>query len=676
MRFSLLLLFILFCSFNSFSQEYSAADSILQEVTVRGFSKGENVLNQSAAITYLQPKDYQLFSPANPVMAWNTLPGVNLEQRAIGSYRINIRGSSLRSPFGVRDVKVYWNGIPFTEANGSTALNLLSTDQMSRLEVIKGPAGSLYGAGLGGVIHLSDFPMEESSPLNIQATIGSFKRLQLSVKGQFQQGKTKTFYAVNHNQTDGYRDHNALDRKVYQLSNQIQLNQDNQLQLHALLSDLDYEIPGGLTQEQFDNDPIQARDGSARQNASIDQKTALLGVNYLGFINESLSHETNMGLTYTDFANPFILDYKEDINREVAIRHQWTYSYETAQLNWQWDAGFEYQYANNKADNFGNVDGEKDTVRFKDRLMIDRKTFFAQLQLSKNKWKATLGLSSNLLTYNVDRKENAFAQPFTFQRKFDNEFIPRLALQYSWTSFQTTFASVSEGFSSPTLDEIRTNEGSINRDLEAEKGITYELGHKIYKQNLQLDFSVFYSQLSESITTYTNSNGVVLFRNSGGTNQLGLEVGFKTSLYSSASGLIRNINSRSAYQYYQFQFDNYQKRETDYSGNYLPGVPQHSLNQIVTFDFCGDINLNAHYRYVSKTPLTDANDVYAQDYHLINLKLSKDFAFKQVELKAVNGIENLLDAKYSLGNDLNAFGGRYFQPAPCFNFYVGLELKL
>jgi iron complex outermembrane receptor protein len=79
---------------------------------------------------------------------------------------------------------------------------------------------------------------------------------------------------------------------------------------------------------------------------------------------------------------------------------------------------------------------------------------------------------------------------------------------------------------------------------------------------------------------------------------------------------------------------------------------------------------------VSKTPLTDANDVYAQDYHLINLKLSKDFVLNQIELNAFTGIENLLNTKYSLGNDLNAFGGRYFQPAPGFNFYVGLELKL
>ena len=108
-------------------------DSILKVVTVTGFSQGEQINKQSAPIAYLSPKELNKFSPNDPVMAWNTFPGVNLEQRALSSYRVSIRGSSIRSPFGVRDVKVYWNGLPFTEANGSTALNLLSNTQMQEL---------------------------------------------------------------------------------------------------------------------------------------------------------------------------------------------------------------------------------------------------------------------------------------------------------------------------------------------------------------------------------------------------------------------------------------------------------------------------------------------------------------------------------------------------------------
>ncbi|PTB91239.1 TonB-dependent receptor, partial [Marivirga lumbricoides] len=299
---------------------------------------------------------------------------------------------------------------------------------------------------------------------------GSFGQFHAKINGQLKKDKWTGFYALDHQQAEGYRDHNALDRQVYQLSGRYQINDNNQLDLHVLLSDLYYEIPGGLNKEQFDENPHQARPGSAAQNASIDQKTLLAGAGYTSFFTSQLSQTTHVGFTYTDFKNPFILDYKEDINKELAIRNQWTYEVNWQNTALQLDAGFEWQFADNLAENFGNKDGEKDTIRFSDELRIDRKFFFLQSQLSYYQWKVTLGLSSNLLTYNVNRNINAFAAPYEFERQFDNEIIPRLAVQYQWNAQNMTFASVSEGFSSPTLDEIRTNEGSINRELQAERG--------------------------------------------------------------------------------------------------------------------------------------------------------------------------------------------------------------
>jgi iron complex outermembrane receptor protein len=40
------------------------------------------------------------------------------------------------------------------------------------------------------------------------------------------------------------------------------------------------------------------------------------------------------------------------------------------------------------------------------------------------------------------------------------------------------------------------------------------------------------------------------------------------------------------------------------------------------------------------------------------------------------GIDNALDEKYSLGNDLNAFGGRYYNAAMPRNYYAGLSITL
>ncbi|MFX8039941.1 Plug domain-containing protein, partial [Acinetobacter baumannii] len=65
-----------------------------------------------------------------------------------------IRGSSLRSPFGVRNVKVYIDEMPLTDGGGNTYLNIVGLNWIDAAEIMKGPSSSIYGAGTGGVLLL------------------------------------------------------------------------------------------------------------------------------------------------------------------------------------------------------------------------------------------------------------------------------------------------------------------------------------------------------------------------------------------------------------------------------------------------------------------------------------------------------------------------------------------
>jgi iron complex outermembrane receptor protein len=84
------------------------------------------------------------------------------------------------------------------------------------------------------------------------------------------------------------------------------------------------------------------------------------------------------------------------------------------------------------------------------------------------------------------------------------------------------------------------------------------------------------------------------------------------------------------------------------------------------------LNVNLHYRFVSETPLTDENDVFANPYHLLNANIDYRLPLDQ-KITFFGGIENIFNTTYSLGNDLNAFGGRFYQPAPKRNFYLGAK---
>src|SRR6186997_3598942 len=137
-----------------FSDSQTIADSsqTLGEVIVKAYEQNQTLKKIPAAINKVTKSSLERFSNTNILPALNSTPGVRMEERSPGSYRMNIRGSTLRSPFGVRNVKVYWDEIPFTDPGGNTYLNQLSYYNFNSIELIKGPAGILYGAGTGGAI--------------------------------------------------------------------------------------------------------------------------------------------------------------------------------------------------------------------------------------------------------------------------------------------------------------------------------------------------------------------------------------------------------------------------------------------------------------------------------------------------------------------------------------------
>ena len=48
---------------------------------------------------------------------------------------------------------------------------------------------------------------------------------------------------------------------------------------------------------------------------------------------------------------------------------------------------------------------------------------------------------------------------------------------------------------------------------------------------------------------------------------------------------------------------------------------------------------------------------------------------RKTGINLFTGIDNLLDETYSLGNDINAAGGRYYNAAPKRNYYAGLSFE-
>ncbi|MDR7128415.1 iron complex outermembrane receptor protein [Algoriphagus sp. 4150] len=649
----------------------------LSEITVSAFESERPLLEQSASIAVVSEQDFSRFNETSLVNSFNTKPGVRIEERAPASYRISIRGSSLRAPFGVRNVKVYWNEVPFTSPDGTTALNLLDLSNIRNAEVIKGPSGSIYGAGNGGVVNLYSPANPSGGRISADFMVGDFgmTRYKLGIAQQVGNGGFEASYVSQ--KADGYREHSAMDRQVFQLGGFFSVSDKQEIRTQLLISDLKYQIPGPLNSEQLAEDPRQARPGSASQNSSISQQSVFASIGHLYRFSSKLKNSTTLYLNTNDFENPFILDYKKELGYGFGGRTKFTFDGKLAGKDLRIIAGGEYQTSLTDAQNFGNINGVADTVRFADKLRATQGFLFQQAEwdLLEN-FMVTFALSENFSSLEIDRQIDASGAATGLQkRKFDPIVVPRFALNYQFNPYSGVYGSISSGFSPPTIDEVRTNEGSLNLDLEAEKGVNYEVGYRRGKGKLNLELTAFYFKLDQTITTYTNPQGVVLFRNAGSTDQKGIEAAIDYALIRNETAFIRDLKIGTAFTGNYFTFKDYKKTDNDFSGNDLTGVAPNTLVTRLDLRTKLGLYLNFTHQYVDEIPLNDANTVYQDAYNLMNMRFgwARSFAGKW-ELEVFAGADNLLNESYSLGNDLNAFGGRYYQPAPTRNWYGGVKV--
>lgn len=89
--------------------------------------------------------------------------GVFMQRRTFSAgQQFNIRGygngtrgtNGINSNFDGQGYKVYLNGIPITDAEGITLMDDIDFGSVGQVEIIKGPAGTLYGQAIAGVVHL------------------------------------------------------------------------------------------------------------------------------------------------------------------------------------------------------------------------------------------------------------------------------------------------------------------------------------------------------------------------------------------------------------------------------------------------------------------------------------------------------------------------------------------
>lgn len=662
---------------------------ILSEVVLRSSNIPQKLLKESAAVSVLSAEDLKRVDDFNLVQNLNYVPGVFVSQGALNTNKIDIRGIGARAQYSTNRIKAYINGIPLTTAEGELTLDDFDNSYLDRIEIYKGPVSSIFGAGLGGAINLytqRNRPDQRSIETNF--SYGSFDTRKTGVNVNYVEDSLDI--AINYNKldSDGYRDNGAYNRNSFVVTAGLLNKNGNHWDLFYNYTNLKAFIPSSLNEDDFLNSPTKAAFTWGRAEGYESYEKNILGLAYTHNFSENWKNQTTIFMNSRDGYEPRPFDILDENRNSIGLRTN--FNHETAIVGIPAKVSFgaegmlefyevtTYQNLYEDFENRGSVQGNSLSNNEQDRNYIN---FFGQIQLElTSRLTADLGINLNTTSYDLQENFSQNSEDQSGDYSFDAIVSPRLGLSYEAFAGKHFYASASHGFSTPTVAQTLTPEGSINTDLQTETGWNYEIGFKAnwLKNRLYTEVNAYSIQIRDLLVARRIDQDRYVGVNAGKSDHYGLEF---TSAYLQPLSNNASINFLLNANLTDYTFDKFVDLGENYSGNELPGVPEYMLTPAVEFSY-KDFSANVNYQMFGEMALDDANSGYTNAYELLNFRLNYSTQITSyLEAGANFGINNITDELYvsSIVTNAVGFGGsapRYYYPGMPRNYYAGLNLKL
>lgn len=661
----------------------------LSEVVLRSTIIPNELRETPAAVSLLTPADFERFDETNVVQVINTVPGVYVHQGALNTNKLSIRGIGARSQYSTNRVRAYFEEIPISTAEGETTLDDIDQSMVERAEIIKGPTSSVYGAGLGGVINLYAAETKEpGTQASARMTTGSFGLRKYTLRAGHSSESTNLTAAYNHLETESFRENGDYDRESFTLHGRVAGDSANALSVLAQFTRLMAFIPSSVNRETLENDPSSAAYtwGAARGYESYDK--GLFGLSYRQEFTDNFYNTTSVFMNFRDAYEPRPFDILKEEQIATGARTKFNFALDMSGFESEFSIGAEiyrewYDTATleNLYEDFpgeGSVAGNNLSNNSQDRSYYN---VFGQWNLSLSEhFVIEAGLNLNSTSYELTDLFNRDEVDQSGDYSFETILSPRIGAVYNISPRKSFYASVSHGFSTPTVAETLTPEGLINTSLMPETGTNYEVGFKgnWLNNSLYTEVALFSIQIENLLVAERVGEDQYIGRNAGKTDHNGLEFLLNYN-FDLSSGIRARPYVNASVNF--FEFDEFTDDGVDYSGNQLPGVPERSIT--AGFDLLSDFGLNFHtiFQHEGEMPLNDANTEFNDSYNLLHLKASYDLVILGIlETEIFGGVNNVVDEHYAASIIPNAvgFGGaapRYFYPGNPRNYFAGVEFK-
>lgn len=581
--------------------------------------------------------------------------------------RISIRGFGARSAFGIRGIKIIVDGIPETTPDGQGQIDNIPIGLINKIEVLRGPSASFYGNAAGGVISINTIDSLSGKSNIVRSLFGSYNLTSHQLTSFLNNGNTNAIIYLNNTQTDGYREQSGLKQNIFNIK--LRHNFSSKSVINAQFNYTNSpkaQDAGGLTLEEVGNNRKQARQRNIDYDTfeKIDQLK--MGINWVKNFNQNLSLNSYTFFSTRDFYGklPFESGGIVDLDRKYyGLGARLKFSKSDQNPSHQFQIGMESSFQNDGRNRFLNIKGIQGNNVFSQEEIFKNYAFYFLDQVKLNKWVIRSSVRFDHLSIGTDND--------IFNKRY-NVFNPSFGLSKEIKRNQFLFINFSSSFETPTLSELSANPSGnegFNLKLEPSRAFNYELGWKVSKPKFIMEANIFYIKSSNEILPYELEDfpGRSFYKNSGATKRMGLELFTQLNW--------KNIEVQSTFTSAKYLFEDDKITTQDFKSNNLPGIPksQFFINLIHTSKKNWITKLT--FENTGKFYANNSNSVLIDSYQKTRFQTGKSVDVKWSEVDFFLGINNLLNQKYFDNIRLNAFGSRFYEPAPPRNVFTGFSLN-
>ena len=603
------------------------------------------------------------------------IPGLYMQNRynMAQDLRVSLRGFGARSAFGIRGIKIIVDDIPVTLPDGQSGVDSIDLGSAKRIQVLRGPASSLYGNAAGGVIVIDSETGQK--PAFIEANLAGgelgYQKYQLKTGGLV----NRFDYLVNvaTQKLDGYRDHSASKGTVINGRFGYQLNDSDSLTF--VLNSTDQPVaedPGGINAAQAASAPQSARDRNVLYDAGEDLDQQRVGLVYKRN-RESGSLTLRNYYQWRDFSNklPFENGGAVDLQRfYYGAGAQYAFG-ESLHENLSLLTGFDLDRQEDKRKRFDNIEGEIGPLTLDQLEQVDSNGLFFQGKYRFNdRWDMSAGMRYDDIRFDVS---DHYLDDGDDSGKVDfDQFSYSFGLNRDLGA-GILFAAISTSFETPTTTELANPDGSggFNQSLQPQTAVNYELGFKTGSEQLYFELAVFHIDLKDELVPFElpSSPGRSFYANAGKSTRNGLETAIA---WSNSSG----FGVDASFTWSDFTFDEFlDDNGNDFSGSHLPGVPDYFAYLGLNYATEAGFKITFETSYSGSLYANNSNTVKVPSSIVSGLYATYEIQHGAWLLRPYIGINNLFNESYNSNIRINAFGGRYFEPAPERNIYAGLVIR-